>query len=151
MVDRYGQSSNPDQLHGRQDPRQPRLSGPGQGAEATVGANEGMLALAAIADLARLIDPPVAASRKGRAVRRTGTAGGLGATRGRANPVDVLRCRIVWRLVAQLFAMAGERDGAETQARRKPRCHRRQVAMYLSHVVLSVPYATVAAAFGRDR
>lgn len=65
--------------------------------------------------------------------------------------VDILRCRVTWRLVAELFAAACERDLPEGAARRRPRCHMRQIAMYLSHVVLSVPYQTIATAFGRDR
>lgn len=64
---------------------------------------------------------------------------------------DTLRCRVTWRLVAELFAAACERDLPEGAARRRPRCHMRQIAMYLSHVVLSVPYQSVATAFGRDR
>lgn len=65
--------------------------------------------------------------------------------------VDTLRCRVTWRLVAELFAAACERDLPEGAARRRPRCHMRQIAMYLSHVVLSVPYQSIAIAFGRDR
>jgi hypothetical protein len=65
--------------------------------------------------------------------------------------VDILRCRVTWRLVAELFAAACERDLPQGAARRRPRCHMRQIAMYLSHVVLSVPYQTIATAFGRDR
>ncbi|WP_339763835.1 helix-turn-helix domain-containing protein [uncultured Hoeflea sp.] len=64
---------------------------------------------------------------------------------------DTLRCRITWRLVAELFAAACERDLPEGAARRRPRCHMRQIAMYLSHVVLSLPYQSIATAFGRDR
>lgn len=64
---------------------------------------------------------------------------------------DTLRCRVTWRLVAELFAAACERDLPEGVARRRPRCHMRQIAMYLSHVVLSVPYQGIATAFGRDR
>lgn len=69
----------------------------------------------------------------------------------RVKPADVLRCRVVWRLVAELFAAACEHDLPEGVARRRPRCHMRQIAMYVSHVVLSVPYPTIAMAFGRDR
>ncbi|AKI01247.1 Bacterial dnaA protein helix-turn-helix [Hoeflea sp. IMCC20628] len=69
----------------------------------------------------------------------------------RIDPVDVLRCRIVWRLVTELFSAACAQDLPAGIARRRPRCHRRQVAMYLSHVVLSVPYRSIAMAFGRDR
>lgn len=64
---------------------------------------------------------------------------------------DTLRCRVTWRLVAELFAAACERDLPEGAARRRPRCHMRQIAMYLSHVVLSLPYQSIATAFGRDR
>lgn len=67
------------------------------------------------------------------------------------NPVDVMRCRIVWRLVTELFTAACAQELPEGVARRRPRCHMRQVAMYLSHVVLSVPYRSIAIAFGRDR
>jgi len=66
-------------------------------------------------------------------------------------PVDVMRCRIVWRLVTELFTAICGQDLSEGAARRRSLCHRRQVAMYLSHVVLSVPYRSIAIAFGRDR
>jgi hypothetical protein len=74
-----------------------------------------------------------------------------GAAAGWANAVDILRCRVVLRLVSELFEAALERELAGGVARRRPRCHMRQIAMYLSHVVLSVPYRTIARAFGRDR
>lgn len=64
---------------------------------------------------------------------------------------DLLRCRVVWRLVTELFSSACERELSAGIARRRPRCHMRQIAMYLSHVVLSVSYRTIAIAFGRDR
>lgn len=154
MADRNGHIGNLDQIHTQHDQRQPwpgpelgRALGPGP----SVVLNESILAIAAIADMARLIDPPVSARRPGRAVRRARAAARGARASGSDNPVDVLRCRIVWRLVAQLFAMACERDLPEGPARRRPRCHVRQVAMYLSHVVLSVPYTAVGAAFGRDR
>jgi hypothetical protein len=70
---------------------------------------------------------------------------------GRTNAVDLLRCRVVWRLVSELFDAACARDLPPGVARRRPGCHMRQIAMYLSHVVLSVPYRTIAKAFGRDR
>lgn len=73
--------------------------------------------------------------------------------RPRHDAFDLLRCKVVWRLVCELFDAAFEPDlsSSSAMARRRPRCHMRQIAMYLSHVVLSVPYATIAAAFGRDR
>jgi len=98
------------------------------------------------------------------AERQTGTSGspatslpsGDGRTdctsRNRRNSfADTLRCRVTWRLVSELFAAACERDLPEGAARRRPRCHIRQIAMYLSHVVLSVPYQNIATAFSRDR
>lgn len=153
MADPHRQFGTSDQSSPRQDQRQ-AWHGPGHGPQLGHGLgpgpslvlSESILAIAAIADMARLIDPPVSARRR----RARATARGRKGP-GRDNPVDVLRCRIVWRLVAQLFAMACERDLPEGPARRRPRCHIRQVAMYLSHVVLSVPYAAVGAAFGRDR
>lgn len=74
-----------------------------------------------------------------------------GPAAGWANAIDILRCRVVLRLVTELFEAALERELANGAARRRPRCHMRQIAMYLSHVVLSVPYRTIARAFGRDR
>ncbi|WP_394690046.1 helix-turn-helix domain-containing protein [Hoeflea sp.] len=74
-----------------------------------------------------------------------------GAATGWANAIDILRCRVVLRLVTELFEAALEHELANGVARRRPRCHMRQIAMYLSHVVLSVPYRTIAKAFGRDR
>lgn len=93
--------------------------------------------------------------------RVSGDAGGssalsvLGSSQGECGRhtsfTDTLRCRVTWRLVAELFAAACERDLPEGVARRRPRCHMRQIAMYLSHVVLSLPYQSIATAFGRDR
>jgi len=81
----------------------------------------------------------------------TAPNGRAGDQDNRLASVNVLRCHIIWRLVAELFAAACERDLPEAAVRRRPRCHKRQIAMYLSHVVLSVPYRTIAKAFGRDR
>lgn len=72
--------------------------------------------------------------------------------RSRHDAVDLMRCKVVWRLVCELFDAAFEPElSLSPMARRRPRCHMRQIAMYLSHVVLSVPYGTIAVAFGRDR
>ncbi|MDF1607301.1 helix-turn-helix domain-containing protein [Hoeflea sp. YIM 152468] len=68
-----------------------------------------------------------------------------------SNCVNLHRCRVVWRLVRELFTAACDRDLPDGTARRRPHCHMRQIAMYLSHVVLSVPYQTIARAFDRDR
>lgn len=120
------------------------LSGP-------VLADETAMALAALAGnaglsaLLGLAGVPGTTPAGGAAKPRPGEPAGTAAF------VDILRCRVTWRLVAELFAAACERDLPEGAARRRPRCHMRQIAMYLSHVVLSVPYQTIATAFGRDR
>lgn len=120
------------------------LSGPALADEtavalAALAGNAGLNALLGLSDL------PGSAPAGGAAKSRRGEPAG------RTTFVDILRCRVTWRLVAELFAAACERDLPEGAARRRPRCHMRQIAMYLSHVVLSVPYQTIATAFGRDR
>lgn len=121
------------------------------------GLSESVLALAAIAaGAARTTDihqgeGSVPLRGPAATVTQTHAAGFVSMGRDLGNPLDVLRCRIVWRLVAELFTMACERDLPEGVAQRRPRCHIRQIAMYLTHVVLSVPYRTIASAFGRDR
>lgn len=70
---------------------------------------------------------------------------------GRLKPVDLVRCQVVRRLVAELFAMVCDRDLPQGSAQRRPGCHMRQIAMYLCHVVLSIPYQPIALAFSRDR
>lgn len=114
-------------------------------------ADETAMALAALAGnaglsaLLGLSGVPGSAPAGGAAKSRPGEPAGA------VTFVDILRCRVTWRLVAELFAAACDRDLPEGAARRRPRCHMRQIAMYLSHVVLSVPYQTIATAFGRDR
>jgi hypothetical protein len=71
-----------------------------------------------------------------------------------ANPAlldaHLLRCRLAARLVARRFEVALTEIGAPT--RRSPEIARaRQAAMYLAHVALGVPYASVGEGFGRDR
>ncbi|WP_244447141.1 helix-turn-helix domain-containing protein [Hoeflea sp. BAL378] len=151
MADHHGHSGAP----GHDTPRRPYCAAPAPARAnaftGTAASSESDVALAAIADMVGLIcaagagDGPGRAERPGRAPRRGGAAGS------RAHPVDVLRCRIVWRLMAELSAMAGERDLPGAVAGRRRGCHVRQIAIYLSHVVLSVPYRTIAVAFGRDR
>lgn len=152
MADRDGQIDRPDQSNTHRD----RLWPPCRGSSSNLGPrtgvlNESVLAFVAIADLTVLREPPASVRRSGPATRHARMPGRVGMAASRDNPVDILRCRIVWRLVAELFAMACEADLPEGAARRRPRCHVRQIAIYLSHVVLSVPYRTVATAFGRDR
>lgn len=70
---------------------------------------------------------------------------------GLAQAIDIMRCTVVLRLVSELFDVATDAGVPEGVARRRPLCHMRQIAMYLSHVVLSVPYQTIGRSFGRDR
>ncbi|MEM5493966.1 helix-turn-helix domain-containing protein [Hoeflea sp. AS16] len=120
------------------------LSGPVLGGE-TVVALAALAGGAGLSELLGLAGAPGPVSTAGAAPPRPGDPAG------RITFVDILRCRVTWRLVAELFAAACERDLPAAAARRRPRCHMRQIAMYLSHVVLSVPYQTIATAFGRDR
>ena len=109
------------------------------------------MALAALAGNAGLSALPGLAGEPGTTPAGGGARPRPGEPAGTTTFVDILRCRVTWRLVAELFAAACERDLPEGAARRRPRCHMRQIAMYLSHVVLQVPYQTIATAFGRDR
>ena len=109
------------------------------------------MALAALAGNSGLSALPGLAGGPGTTPAGGGARPRPGEPAGATTFVDILRCRVTWRLVAELFAAACERDLPEGAARRRPRCHMRQIAMYLSHVVLSVPYQTIATAFGRDR
>lgn len=123
----------------------------GKALAGTLHGNDAALAIACLVDAS--VDPAAPGVRNTSAIVSALTCP-LAQQRDRsrhANLVDSLRCRVTWRLVAELFAAACERDLPEGAARRRPRCHMRQIAMYLSHVVLSVPYQSIAIAFGRDR
>jgi hypothetical protein len=68
----------------------------------------------------------------------------------RPDPAYERRCRIAALLVARRFEVTLQELAAPT--RRSPATVRaRQVAMYLAHVALGVPLASVGAGFGRDR
>ena len=113
--------------------------------------NETVLALATLAGSNGLSELLGLVGASDAAAARSATKDPSVRSTRRITFIDILRCRVTWRLVAELFAAACERDLPEGAARRRPRCHMRQIAMYISHVVLSVPYQTVATAFGRDR
>ena len=116
----------------------------------TVVAHGALLAMAGLAkDLLPVLPRGTAATRAAprsmhRRTRRRGVAP-------RTDFIDIVRCRVTRRLVNELFAAARDSDLPAGVGHRRPACHRRQIAMYLSHVVLSVPYQTIAVAFGRDR
>lgn len=83
-------------------------------------------------------------ARSARLQTRTGVEG-------RLKPTDLLSCHVVWRLTAGLFRVACDHELPQGSAQRRPQCHIRQIAMYLCHVVLSMPHQTIAFAFLRDR
>ncbi|WP_280938396.1 helix-turn-helix domain-containing protein [Xaviernesmea rhizosphaerae] len=60
------------------------------------------------------------------------------------------RCSAVQTLVQEMAALASERV-AMRRSRRRSRCHVRQIAMYLCHVVLQMSLTDIGAGFGRDR
>jgi len=109
------------------------------------------LAVASIANNAWLSEVLGMAGGLANALPGKSARGRPGLTPLRLNPVDLVSCRVVWRLVTELFVAACGAELPAAMARRRPHCHMRQIAMYLSHVMLSLPYQTIAAAFGLDR
>lgn len=61
-----------------------------------------------------------------------------------------IACRIVRQLVLEMTAIASDRPLWRRDSRRST-CHVRQIAMYVSHVVLSLSLSDIGAAYGRDR
>ncbi|WP_371877960.1 helix-turn-helix domain-containing protein [Shinella zoogloeoides] len=61
-----------------------------------------------------------------------------------------IACRIVRQLTLEMMAMASDRPLWRRDGRRST-CHVRQIAMYVSHVVLGLSLSDIGAAFGRDR
>ena len=61
------------------------------------------------------------------------------------------RVRVVEGLVSELFDLACQGPLPYQLAERRPRCHARQITMYLCRVVLSMTYQQIALAVGRDR
>jgi chromosomal replication initiation ATPase DnaA len=64
--------------------------------------------------------------------------------------IQQLQADLVRQMVALAFGVPARELAAATR-RRAPTAFARQVAMYLTHVVYSMPLAHVGAAFGRDR
>ena len=62
-----------------------------------------------------------------------------------------VRPHIVELLVSELFDLACEGNLPRETAARRPKCHIRQISMYLCRVVLSMPYQKIASGLGRDR
>lgn len=61
-----------------------------------------------------------------------------------------IACRVVRQLVLEMTALAGEAPQRRRDSRRSA-CHIRQIAMYVSHVVLQISLSDIGLAFGRDR
>jgi DnaA-like protein len=61
------------------------------------------------------------------------------------------RVLVVERLVDELFDLACQGPLPYALSERRPRCHARQITMYVCRVVLSMPYQQIASALGRDR
>lgn len=59
-------------------------------------------------------------------------------------------CRIVSHMTAEMLALLGDRVTLRRDRRRMV-CHIRQIAMYVCHVALQLPFADIGPAFGRDR
>lgn len=83
------------------------------------------------------------------APERKGAAHAPGAASMPVVPAGVA-CRIVRQLVLEMTAMTADRP-LWRRDRRRAACHVRQVAMYVSHVVLRLSLSEIGAAFGRDR
>ena len=60
------------------------------------------------------------------------------------------RCSAMQTLVQEMASLAAERV-AMRRSRRRSRCHIRQIAMYLCHVVLQMSLTDIGTGFGRDR
>ncbi|TCQ12297.1 DnaA-like protein [Rhizobium sp. PP-F2F-G36] len=66
------------------------------------------------------------------------------------DPLAQARCRMVADVVEELTMMVGDRQQLRRD-RRRMMTHVRQIAMYVSHVVLQVSLTDISVAFGRDR
>ncbi|TCL96573.1 DnaA-like protein [Rhizobium sp. PP-WC-2G-219] len=66
------------------------------------------------------------------------------------DPLAQARCRMVADVVEELTMMVGDRQRLRRD-RRRMMTHVRQIAMYVSHVVLQVSLTDIGVAFGRDR
>ncbi len=64
-------------------------------------------------------------------------------------PSHVL-CGIVRQVTAEMLMLVGDRVRLRRD-RRRSSCHVRQIAMYVSHVVLQISLTDIGQVFGRDR
>ncbi|WP_343051716.1 helix-turn-helix domain-containing protein [Mycoplana rhizolycopersici] len=101
---------------------------------------------------------PVKRSRRSRGTARFGARRSRllsvmqsgGGAFDRTEPAVRSVCRIVRQLVAELLALASDRQMRRRNGRRAA-AHVRQIAMYVCHVALQISFVEIAAAFGRDR
>lgn len=85
------------------------------------------------------------------AVSPTGRVAPMPAGQGGAREICTrLTCRLVQDLTAEAVLRSADRLALFRDARRA-RCHVRQIAMYVCHVVLQMPQSEIANAFERDR
>ncbi|TCL76118.1 helix-turn-helix domain-containing protein [Rhizobium sp. BK251] len=59
-------------------------------------------------------------------------------------------CRAVAQMTGEMVALNAHRV-LQRRDRRRELCHVRQIAMYVCHVALRIPFAEIGRAFGRDR
>ncbi len=59
-------------------------------------------------------------------------------------------CRVVGQITAEMLSLLGDRVIVRRD-RRRMACHVRQIAMYVCHVALQIPFCDIGTAFGRDR
>lgn len=64
-------------------------------------------------------------------------------------PARIL-CGIVRQVTAEMLMLVGDRVQLRRD-RRRSSCHVRQIAMYVSHVVLQISLTDIGQVFGRDR
>lgn len=67
----------------------------------------------------------------------------------RTLPARIL-CGIVRQVTAEMLMLVGDRVQLRRD-RRRTSCHVRQIAMYVSHVVLQISLTDIGQVFGRDR
>nr|WP_087149255.1 helix-turn-helix domain-containing protein [Pararhizobium antarcticum] len=62
-----------------------------------------------------------------------------------------LLCGIVRQVTAEMLMLVGDHRMQMRRDRRRSSCHVRQIAMYVSHVVLQISLTDIGQVFGRDR
>lgn len=76
---------------------------------------------------------------------------GRGRPRFSVDTAVIARCRATARLVEAIWHGAGAEAPALNPAGAARPCHVRQLAIYVAHVALSIPYGALSTAFSLDR